>query len=83
MTLCGRGHKLSVIRMCFAYLLCIQVSCRGTSVTFLYQDIGDANGVFSGDTSGFVERCLLPMSPLIHVSASRSSNGPMMLRAGR
>jgi hypothetical protein len=52
-------------------------------VTFLYQDIGDANGVFSGDTSGFVERCLLPMSPLILVSVLRSSDGLMMLRVGR
>ena len=58
------------------------MSCLRTSVTNLYQDIGDTTGVFGGDTSALrlesMLRRWLPMNPLTPVSGSRSRSGPMM-----
>jgi hypothetical protein len=52
-------------------------------VTVLCQDIGDTSRVVGGDTSGFLDRCRLPMNLLILVSVSRSPSGLMMRRAER
>lgn len=54
-----------------------------TSVTVLCQDIGDAIGLFGGDSSGLFERCQPLMNPLILVSALRSRSGLMTRRAER
>jgi putative transposase len=55
----------------------LRVSSLKTSVTVVYQDIGDGSGGLGGDTSAPRLRWWLPVTPSIPVSASRSRCGPM------
>ncbi len=53
-----------------------RMSCLRTSVTVLYQDMGDGSGGLGGDTSGPMVGRWLSMNPSNPVSAWRSRSGP-------